>query len=187
MGKWSNLTHIFQMGWNHQLEYDFYIIRSCFSLMNLLQWKFEEVVGVSFLSWFHMSYVSNIWEAWFLPFCLCIQSFSDPALWSLTKKISRWNTPTWYRRWEEKCLNQLQVPKSEPITRDFCFFLGGAIGGHQVTMLTVATVRNLTCWVNKKGCDTKWYIYIHIYSIHIKPFFGGWVFLSIFVETTFLC
>ena len=135
-----------------------------------------------------MSYVSNIWEAWFLPFCLCIQSFSDPALWSLTKKNLQVKHTDMVPEMRGEVLESigkcLNLNQSQGI---FVFFLGGAIGGHQVTMLTVATVRNLTCWVNKKGCDTKWYIYI--YSIHIKPFFGGWVFrfFSIFVENDFFC
>ena len=62
-----------------------------------------------------------------------------------------------------KCLNLNQ-------SQGIFFFGGGAIGG-QVTMLTVATVRNLTCWVNKKGCDTKWFIYI--YTVYISSLFWG--------------
>ncbi len=32
---------------------------------------------------------------------------------SFDHRCSRWNTPTWSRRWGEKCLNLLQVPRSE--------------------------------------------------------------------------
>ena len=48
LGKWSNLTNIFQMGWNHQLFTDFYQVSSMFSVVI---WDFWTINTMTTQAW----------------------------------------------------------------------------------------------------------------------------------------
>ena len=57
LGKWSNLTNIFQMGWNHQLEYlyafqAFFFISMCLDILDITHQSTPRDISQQF--WFHL-------------------------------------------------------------------------------------------------------------------------------------
>ena len=57
LGKWSNLTHIFQLSWNHHPD-DIFVIFGCLEMRNSMEFPINICVSMHFFKW------KTSWDLW---------------------------------------------------------------------------------------------------------------------------
>ena len=57
LGKWSNLTHIFQLSWNHHPD-DIFVIFGCLKMRNSMEFPINICVSMHFFKW------KTSWDLW---------------------------------------------------------------------------------------------------------------------------